>query len=79
MPPLPDTIVPPMTGERIVFRQRARQTGGVLLLADNFVTLAGRSSPTSTRTWRSHSRSSKGRLRSGSTGVETTHGTGDGA
>jgi len=37
----PITIVHPLSGERIVFKRRARDTGGTLLEADNFVAPKG--------------------------------------
>jgi quercetin dioxygenase-like cupin family protein len=37
----PVTIVHPLSGERIVFRRRSRDTGGALLEADNFVAPQG--------------------------------------
>jgi quercetin dioxygenase-like cupin family protein len=76
---MPDRIVPPMTGERIVFRQRARQMGGVLLLADNFVTPRGAIRPHIHPHMEELFEVLQGPITLRVDGVETTHGTGDGA
>ena len=74
---MPDTIVQPMTGERIIFRQRASQTGGALLLADNFVAPRGAIKPHIHPHMEESFEILLGPITFRVDGVEMTYGTGD--
>ena len=72
-----DTITQPLTGERIVFRKRARDTGGTLLLGDIFVAPRGGIKPHIHPTMEESFRVLHGPITFRVDGVETTYGTGD--
>jgi quercetin dioxygenase-like cupin family protein len=73
----PTTIVHPLSGERIVFRQRSRDTGGTLLEADNFVAPRGAIKPHIHPNMEETFRIQHGPITFRIDGVESTHQVGD--
>ena len=73
----PTTIVHSLSGERIVFRRRARDTGGALLLADNHVAPRGAIKPHIHPNMEETFRVLQGPITYRIDGVETTHQVGE--
>ena len=73
----PTTIVHPLSGERIIFRQRAADTEGALLQADNFVASRGAIKPHIHPSMEETFRVLTGPITFRIDGVESTHDVGE--